>query len=244
MATFVNVTVGSDDLLTRAKTQQQAARFAKVEQQRLKNLKLEKNKQDQDQSQDGDERAQSIGSISLRRDLAASITTVKADYYVVSYAFATGLDLDTRTYLLDPVADALLGPVGWCKDESISVEERKIVDWGGDNTGTGVESVLFDRLAYEDVYGLGRKALLSLNAFWFNQKGGLVTVEVTGYKGGAMVKTGFTWVNPTAKRKWVKFETYPTDAVQTQTGTCVDGDFISYLEIDYLNGRVRYLPEP
>lgn len=53
MATYINVTVGGDDLLSKVKGQQQAGRFAFEEQQRLKELEAEKTKQEQDKRDQG-----------------------------------------------------------------------------------------------------------------------------------------------------------------------------------------------
>jgi hypothetical protein len=165
---------------------------------------------------------------------------VKADYYVITYGFTSGRDLDTRTFLVNPNNSDLLGPVGWCKDSIISFNDQSIVVFGGDNTGTGVESVLFDRLAYEAAFGRGSRYILSLNAFWYNEKGSNVTITITGYKGGIMIPTDYAWTNPTATKVWENFSTFTSNAVQTNEDDCIDGDFITYLGVNYNAGSVNY----
>lgn len=174
-----------------------------------------------------------------------SAAFAKADYFVARYGFTTGRDLDTRTRLRDPNSRAFLGPVGWCKDDTITVSNTVIVTFGGDNTGTGVESVLFDRLAYEQVYGAGQStAVLKHDAFWYGERGSSITLSVTGYRGGAMQKSGFTWINPTADQVWDQFLQLTSTAVQTQQNSCIDGDFVSYLTINFLTGLVRFTQSP
>lgn len=53
MSTYINVTLGDGGLLGRVKGQQEAARFAFAEQQRLKELEAEKARQDRDKEQQG-----------------------------------------------------------------------------------------------------------------------------------------------------------------------------------------------
>jgi hypothetical protein len=64
---------------------------------------------------------------------------------------------------------------------------------------------------------------------------------VTGYKGGEMVKTGFSWLNPTATKSWTDFANYPSTAVQTNLAQCIDGDYIVTLNIEYRRGTVSFV---
>ena len=63
-----------------------------------------------------------------------------ADFFVITYTFTNGTDLDTRTSVSDP---SVGGRVGW--GWSTTVGSPTFMTFGGDNTGTGVESVLFDK---------------------------------------------------------------------------------------------------
>jgi len=244
MATFIKVSSSEEQLLRRNRDQVQGNRLQKVE--------------TDEQAATGKVITAAVGQqqvaalaggrrqTRLRRDepAASLIALVKADYYVIRYEFNTGQDLDTRTYLVNPLTLEQLGPVGWCKNSTISVNEVPVVTWGGDNTGTGVESVLLDRQAYEEQFPDADPPVLSLNAFWYSKKGSSVTLSITGFLGGAMVvdEQNFTWINPTAKRSWNKFATFTSQAVQTNVQQCINGDYIVKLKIDYARGNVTWIP--
>jgi hypothetical protein len=66
MATFINVTAGGDDLVARAKAQQQAGRLAKAEQTRRQSIANEKVKQGTSEPQ-----GKSLEPLPYRRDIAA-----------------------------------------------------------------------------------------------------------------------------------------------------------------------------
>lgn len=175
-------------------------------------------------------------------DTYTIVPFISADYYVIEYNFGTpGEDLDTRTYIQDPNSNLFLGPLGWCKDELVFVEGEFILVWGGDNVDTGAEAVLFDRLAYEAVFGTEQtKFVLSLNAFWYDLLGDSVTIKVTGYVGGEMIPDMFSWVNPTADLTYADPGAYTTTQVLTNLDDCIDGDFLTYLEIDYASGNIVF----
>ena len=61
----------------------------------------------------------------------------KFDFAILRYIWtsAGGRDLDTRTYISSPARNVV---VGWNKNNNDDV----YLQWGGDNTGSGVESVL------------------------------------------------------------------------------------------------------
>jgi len=242
MAISINVTVADAELLRRNRDQVQGNRLQKVEgdEQGKTAAGIKAQQATQPEELAGWRRRR------VRRDepAASFITIVKADYYVISYGFITGEDLDTRTFLLNPITQQQLGPVGYCKDQEIAVNDVPIVRWGGDNTDTGFESVLFDRLAYEQQFPGAALPVLSLNAFWYDIKGDSVTLAITGYAGGEMVlESGqFLWTNPTATRVWDEFATFTSNAVQTNVSDCVDGDFIVNLQIDYARGVIAWTP--
>jgi hypothetical protein len=169
-----------------------------------------------------------------RRDL-------NADFYVVNYGFTTGLDLDTRTSILNPQTGQFDGLVGWCKDSEIPGTDGNLVTWGGDNTGTGVEAVLFDKNVYRRTFPDSNTAVLRLRAFWYNEQGTSVTINIKGYLGGLMEAGDYTWSNDTAKRTWDKYPTFTTVAVTTNISSCVGGDFISYLKISLNKAKIEYV---
>ena len=72
--------------------------------------------------------------------------TFDADYIVLTYSFTDGVDLDTRTKVTVPHIGqtTLADSIGWCCSEQWPADGTPILTWGGDNTGTGFESVLID----------------------------------------------------------------------------------------------------
>lgn len=250
MTTQINVAVDSGGLLERSRQQQAANRQAFVEGKQR--TSAEQTGTEQRQERLTAEGRNANGDLfpgrrpqldRYRQEPAAYIarTLVKADYYVFKYNFNTGRDLDTRTQLYDPLLGTFSPPLGWCKDNVYPAVGDRILSWGGDNTGLGAESALFDRKNFEAAYGTNKRYyVVKLSAFWYNLAGSIVTIEVTGYDGGEMIVTDYTWSNPTATKVYDTFTTYPTSSVTTQQSDCIDGDFITYAVIDYSRGRVIF----
>jgi hypothetical protein len=121
---------------------------------------------------------------------------VLADYIVVDYSFDSGVDLDTRTRFETPLINS--NYVGWGTGiSSIS----NVLYWGGDNTGTGLESVLINVNNYRALVPGTYPAEFQVNfrCFWYGSVGtNPVYLTAYLYTGGTMLKQGFTWVNPTA----------------------------------------------
>lgn len=125
---------------------------------------------------------------------------VDADYLVIRYVFGPedGRDLDTRTRVVTP----LLAPVnymGWYRDAWVSrpggVLGSLYCQWGGDNTGTGVESVLIDVREFAAEFP---ESTLSIEtrAFWFGERlRGNCDLTVDVYKGGVMSLANYEFVN-------------------------------------------------
>jgi hypothetical protein len=154
-----------------------------------------------------------------------------ANYITVRYKFNDGLDLDTRTSLIAPEIGNV---VGWCKEYSFTGSNGLLwYEWGGDNTGVGVETVTFFldniRNAYPkvDIKGLSK-------AFWFNQRvSGNLDLELTAYLGGTMEHVGYDWVNVGGTVTAV-LNKYAN--ATTNTSSCVDGDYITNWTYNLSNG--------
>ena len=115
-----------------------------------------------------------------------------SDYIVIEYTFLTGSDLDTRTRMVSP---AIGNYIGW----GLPNVDTSILEWGTDNTGIGTESVLFKVANFKTAYPSIDNVTLDCRAFWYGTVGTEpVGLKISLYKGGSMVKTGFTWNNPTA----------------------------------------------
>jgi hypothetical protein len=157
----------------------------------------------------------------------------QADFFVITYGFTNGSDLDTRTGFYEPT---IPGYVGWGQNSGIAQ-----LQWGGDNTGTGVESVLFDREAFAAANPGRTSVSIDLRAMWYGSVGtDPVTITVTSYKGGQMVKSGFTWTNPTAEAAYTNFTSTEKVINLFSRQAANIGQRIAIIDLDYIAGTVNY----
>ena len=133
-----------------------------------------------------------------------------ADYAMLTYEFTTGRDLDTRTRIVVPDVGQTtsLKYLGWSRLQQYPETGTPYETFGGDNTGTGFESVLFNINLFKTNYPLENSLVIDTRGFWYSEVGTTpVNVAVTLWKGGLPVKNGFLWQNPTAT------ETFQIDSV-------------------------------
>ena len=115
-----------------------------------------------------------------------------ADYIVIEYKFLTGRDLDTRTRIALP---AIGDYSGWGFDDIVP----DLLEWGGDNTGIGTETVLLKVANFRSQYPSVEDIIIDCRAQWYNQSStDPVGLKISMYIGGTMVKDEFDWINPTA----------------------------------------------
>jgi hypothetical protein len=115
-----------------------------------------------------------------------------ADYIVIEYIFLTGRDLDTRTRIALPAIGTY---TGWGFGEL----NPELLEWGGDNTGTGTEAVLFKVNNFKSLYPSINEVILDCRAMWYNQAStDPVGLKISLYVGGTMERDNFNWINPTA----------------------------------------------
>lgn len=139
-----------------------------------------------------------------------AITTAfqfEADYMLLTYQFTDGVDLDTRTRIVTPNIgqDAQSKYIGWSVQSVWPTVGTPILDWGGDNTGTGFESVLVNLVAFKAAYPSATSIVVDLRAFWYNTLGVQpVNVAATLWKGGSPIEQGsagspaYSFTNPSA----------------------------------------------
>lgn len=140
-------------------------------------------------------------SDSVEFTLGESTFYFDADYIMLTYEFTDGLDLDTRTRIAIPDIgqDTQQDYLGWSVQNAWPITGTSILKWGGDNTGTGFESVLINILQFKIDYPLETSFVVDARCFWYNVVGtNPVDVAATLWKGGTPVKSGFIWTNPTA----------------------------------------------
>jgi hypothetical protein len=97
--------------------------------------------------------------------------------------------------------------LGWARLLRFPSTNPIVLDWGGDNTGTGnangstAETVLINMINFNTLYPTENEIEIDCRAFWFGIAGVLpVTIEATLWKEGAVIKgtPSFQFSNPTA----------------------------------------------
>lgn len=150
-------------------------------------------------------------------DCGVTEFTFDADYAVLTYKFSDAKDLDTRSRIVEPninMNNYLGFGAGACfpADASWSltnIPTTAVIDWSGDNIGTGYESILVDIQKLKALKPDMINFVVDLRAAWFNagQPMGVLPVEVKAmfYKGGTMLKSrpitnplSYEYTNPTA----------------------------------------------
>lgn len=126
------------------------------------------------------------------------IFKIDADYAVFTYAFIDGKDLDTRTRVIAPdIGQDKQSHIGFGQIDKFPPVGNPILEWGGDNTETGVESVKIDLREFRKKYPSEGELKIDCRAFWWQTIGTKeVKIEAVFYKGGEMIKDGFSFSNP------------------------------------------------
>ena len=171
--------------------------------------------------------------------------TFDADYIVLTYAFNDGTDLDTRTRVTVPNIgqNNLSDYLGWCCSSEWPTTGTPILTWGGDNTGTGFESVLIDLIQFKNDYPGQNIITIQTNAAWYGTVGtNPVYMQAKLYKGGTMVADpdNYTFVN----------EGYTAGYGAVSNGVvvtlelfdnCIDGENIKALEYNLTTYNGRFI---
>ncbi len=124
-----------------------------------------------------------------------------ANYILVTYQFTDGRDLDTRSGIRIPNVGQTTATnyLGYGGQRQWPTSGTPYLTWGGDNTGTGFESVLIDIDGFKAAYPSATEITVDLRAHWYGTTGtNPVNVEATLWNGGNPVKSGFVWDNSTA----------------------------------------------
>ena len=126
------------------------------------------------------------------------IFKIDADYAVFTYVFIDGEDLDTRTRVISPdIGQDKQSHIGYGQIDKFPPVGNPILEWGGDNRETGVESVKIDLREFRKKYPSEGDLKIDCRAFWYREIGtNKVNIEAVFYKGGKMIKDGFSFSNP------------------------------------------------
>ena len=160
--------------------------------------------------------------------------TFDADYIVLTYAFSDGTDLDTRTRVSVPDIGqtTFTDSIGWCCQSVWPTSGNPILTWGGDNTGTGFESVLIDLIEFKSQYPGSNTIVIDANAGWYGTVGtNPVYIEATLYKGGTMVADpdNYTFTNSTFTAAYGAISTGQVVTLDLFS-SCVDGEPVRSLQ--------------
>ena len=153
-----------------------------------------------------------------------------ADYIKVDYTFTNGLDLDTRTKVTVPSVQG-----DWCGWGRAS-QQSNVLYWGGDNTGTGVESVLLNIANFRAGYPASTSIRVEFNCFWYSLYGSNgVTLTMTLWTGGTPVRSGYSWVNNSATATQVLASTSKDITLITRSSAS-NGQPLGYIIYDVNTG--------
>lgn len=143
------------------------------------------------------------------------------DFAVIRYIWDSngGEDLDTRTRVITPARNT---DVGWSRAST----DGEYLQWNGDNTGSGVESVLLNLNALTNDYA-DQVFQIALRSYWFRTKvSGDFKIQFESYKGGTTQPSGFDFINTGGEL--VQSITLSTN-VQMQNNSNVDGEDVAVL---------------
>lgn len=166
-----------------------------------------------------------------------------ADYMLLTYQFLDGRDLDTRTRIVTPNVgqNAQVDYLGWGVKSIWPTSGTAIEEWGGDNTGTGFESVLINVAQLKSQYPSATTMVVDLRAFWYGQQGFQpVNVAAKLWKGGSPIKQGsggnpaYSFTNPTAIATLEIQSVGDTVTLVTQQGT-TSGERVATLTYNLTN---------
>jgi hypothetical protein len=176
-----------------------------------------------------------------QKDTKPPDVIVDADYLVFSYEFpsSAGTDLDTRTRMIAP---QVLATLGWARATSVFIAggTDPVMRWGGDNTGTGFESILLDLNVFRAA-NVGSSVSVYCAAFWYGTRlSGDVSFTVRAFKGGTMSISGFAFVN-TGGNQVADFSVVSNVELLTQnSGT--DGESVATVVYNVGTGALSVTP--
>lgn len=163
------------------------------------------------------------------------------DFAVLRYRWDSvygGGDLDTRTMPLN-LPGQPWAIVGWAHSTYIGDPANPYLQWGGDNTGSGVEAVLLDFKKMGEDFPEVWQFRINLRAFWYSFRGGgNIELELAMYRGGRMVPQGFDFVNEGGEliETW-----FASRFVETQRSSDIPGDDVGQVIYDSETLRARLI---
>jgi hypothetical protein len=167
---------------------------------------------------------------------------------VISWTFDTGQDLDIRCRVYQPnlgqnSINQYLGYTGGAGDVTQwPPTGTAIITWGGDNTGTGEETVLVNIGAFKAAYPTQPYLIVECRGNWFDTPGETpVLLSAAIYQGGTFSPSGFGFTNTgfSAKRVVTGLEIY-VNVNDTDTAGQNVGELMGYFVYDIANNTAQF----
>jgi len=162
-----------------------------------------------------------------------------ADYIVLTYEFNTGTDLDQRTKVIDPPIGG--SPVGWSQAiTQLLPDGSPVLTWGGDNTGTGVETAMLNLTNYRKNFSV--PLTVDCRCEWYGDPGSTpVRIFATLYRGGAIAPADFSFANGSAIASIEVGAGYANVTLNTQNGGTT-GQSVALFVYDPISGAGTFTP--
>jgi hypothetical protein len=170
---------------------------------------------------------------------ANKTASVTATYIAITYTFTDGQDLDTRTNIVYPNVGQASMPnyIGYDGTNQWPTTGTPILTWGGDNTGTGSESVLIDIAALRSVSPGAKLLKVRCAGYWYGDGSHAgtqpVLVNAHLYSGGSPSLSNYQWTVTGSSAD----VTLPSSSSRVYTHaqgstTSVTGDFLATFVFD------------
>lgn len=168
---------------------------------------------------------------------------------VLNWTFTDGSDLDIRCRMVSPSVfqDDVDDYIGWTDHGDGNTTQwpaaNPFLQWGGDNTGTGTESVLFDVNEFRTQWPTKRYAVIECRANWYGTAGyNPVQLTATMYQGGTFSISTFQWTNAgaTGGRNLDGLQVYVNSNLTGTPAAYTLGDLMGYFVYDTQNGTGQF----
>lgn len=134
------------------------------------------------------------------------------DYLVIRYKWTDGKDVDSYTRITNSPNNDISGyGIGWYSNSNYYIPisntsyETNLMNWSGDNTGQGQESILVNVTNMNKFFAddLPEIVDIDLRCGWYNTVGKEpVYIEIDGYKNGTMYQDGHAYKNRDGELKY------------------------------------------
>lgn len=170
---------------------------------------------------------------------------------VISWTFDSGNDLDIRCRVYQPnlgqvSVNQYLGYTGGTGDVTQwPTTGTPVITWGGDNTGTGEETVLVNIGAFKAAYPTQPYLIIECRGNWFGSPGETpVLLSAAVYQGGTFSPSGFGFTNAgfSAKRVVSGLEIY-VNVNDSDAGGQNLGELMGYFVYDIANNTAQFTNE-